>query len=108
MSEKRKDDQESLNIFHVFRAPLGGLFRHVCDLAEGQKKAGHKVGIICGALSDDPVAVDRLKNISAHCDLGVHQLDMGRLPGLGDILNIVRRMGVHFIMIRANGRGLLF
>lgn len=90
MSRANIEEQASLRIFHIFRAPLGGLFRHVCDLAEGQKKAGHSVGIICGEVPDDPVAIARLKTVSSHCDLGVHTLDMGRLPGLGDMLNLAR------------------
>ena len=36
-----------LNIIHVFRAPVGGLFRHVADLVRGQIARGHKVGVIC-------------------------------------------------------------
>ena len=35
-----------LNILHVLRAPLGGLFRHVVDLAQGQAARGHRVGLI--------------------------------------------------------------
>ena len=34
-----------LNILHVFRAPVGGLFRHVVDLARGQAARGHKVSV---------------------------------------------------------------
>ena len=36
-----------LKILHVFRAPLGGLFRHVLDVARGQVDRGHDVGIFC-------------------------------------------------------------
>ena len=32
-----------LNILHVLRAPVGGLFRHVVDLARGQIARGHRV-----------------------------------------------------------------
>jgi hypothetical protein len=35
-----------LNILHVFRAPVGGLFRHVLDLAREQIARGHRVGLI--------------------------------------------------------------
>ena len=35
-----------LNILHVLRAPLGGLFRHVVDLVQGQAARGHRVGLI--------------------------------------------------------------
>ena len=36
---------EKLRIAHVFRAPLGGLFRHVVDLASEQAARGHEVGV---------------------------------------------------------------
>ena len=36
----------SLKIIHVLRAPLGGLFRHVMDVARGQMERGHRVGLI--------------------------------------------------------------
>lgn len=32
----------SLKILHILRAPLGGLFRHVIDLVQGQSRAGIK------------------------------------------------------------------
>ena len=35
-----------LNILHVFRAPVGGLFRHVLDLTREQIARGHCVGLI--------------------------------------------------------------
>ena len=35
----------ALRIVHVFRAPLGGLFRHVIDLAIEQAARGHAVGL---------------------------------------------------------------
>jgi hypothetical protein len=40
------DAPQSLNILHVMRAPVGGLFRHVIDLARGQAARGHRVGLI--------------------------------------------------------------
>lgn len=42
-------DNRPLRIVHCFRAPVGGIFRHVRDLIEAQVKAGHQVGIICDA-----------------------------------------------------------
>lgn len=92
MPETDRTVQKSLHIMHVFRAPLGGLFRHVCDLAEGQHKAGHKVGIICGEVPDDSLAAKRLAAIGAHCELGVHTVKMNRLPGIGDAANIAKVM----------------
>lgn len=40
---------EELNILHVLRAPVGGLFRHVIDLARGQAARGHRVGLVADA-----------------------------------------------------------
>ncbi len=37
---------QTLNILHVFRAPVGGLFRHVLDLTREQVARGHRVGIV--------------------------------------------------------------
>ena len=50
-----------LRIVHCFRAPVGGLFRHVRDLVEAQHRAGHAVGIICnsstgGAFEDEALS----------------------------------------------------
>jgi len=36
----------TLKILHVLRAPIGGLFRHVVDLVQGQIARGHLVGIV--------------------------------------------------------------
>jgi len=35
-----------LRILHAVRAPVGGIFRHILDLANGQADRGHDVGII--------------------------------------------------------------
>jgi hypothetical protein len=39
----------SMRILHIFRAPLGGLFRHVLDLSRAQAARGHAVGFLCDA-----------------------------------------------------------
>ena len=90
MTDRASNQKEPTKILHVFRAPLGGLFRHVCDLAAGQKKAGHKVGIICGDVPADDVAARQLAELARHCDLGVHTLPMSRMPGVGDAFNLLR------------------
>jgi len=40
-----------LRILHVLRAPVGGLFRHVLDLARLQAEHGHEVGIVADSES---------------------------------------------------------
>ncbi len=94
MSEIVSKQKNVMHILHVFRAPLGGLFRHVCDLAEGQKRAGHKVGIICGNISDDEVAAAKLAKLGRHCDLGIHTFQMSRVPGVDDLANMARMISV--------------
>jgi len=39
----------SLKVLHVLRTPVGGLFRHVVDLARGQVARGHQGGLITDA-----------------------------------------------------------
>jgi len=79
-----------MNIIHVMRSPVGGLFRHVCDLAREQEKLGHRVGIICDSTTGGPRADETLKSLEAVCRLGIHRLAMPRLPGFADIKNITR------------------
>lgn len=74
-----------MKILHVFRTPVGGLFRHVRDLARGQAELGHEVGIICDSSTGGGVAVDLLKSVAPYCSLGVERIEISRLPGFGDI-----------------------
>ncbi len=74
-----------MRILHVFRAPVGGLFRHVRDLVRGQAGLGHEVGIVCDSTSGDALSDRHLAEASNHCRLGIHKIAMSRLPGAGDI-----------------------
>jgi glycosyltransferase involved in cell wall biosynthesis len=74
----------NFRILHCLRAPVGGLFRHVHDLAIGQAELGAEVGVICDSRtggSDIDVALSRLED---GCTLGVTRLPMTRRPGLND------------------------
>ena len=73
-----------MKILHVFRTPVGGLFRHVRDLARGQSKLGHEVGIICDSTTGGDVAVDFLRSTAPCCSLGIERIQISRLPGFGD------------------------
>lgn len=81
---------QKLSILHCMRAPLGGLFRHVCDLAEGQTARGHRVGIVCDSRAASPLAEARLEALSKTLAMGVHRIDIPRLPGPGDLLGVMR------------------
>lgn len=70
-------------ILHVLRAPVGGLFRHVQDLAREQTAAGHDVGIVC-ADTGNALTNQRLDSLAAAISLGVERQTMGRDIGLAD------------------------
>lgn len=74
-----------MKILHVFRAPVGGLFRHVRDLVRGQKELGHEVGILCDSTTGGAVADKLLESASPYCSLGIKRIEISRLPGIGDI-----------------------
>ncbi len=83
MTDTRAD--APLRILHVMRAPVGGLFRHVLDLAGEQAQRGHFVGIIADRNSADALTVRRLSGIEPKLKLGLSLIPMSRRPGLGDI-----------------------
>lgn len=68
----------ALNIVHVFRAPVGGLFRHVRDLAQIQHKAGHRVGIVCDTLTGGDFEKGQFADVSPFLALGIHRFPMKR------------------------------
>jgi len=74
-----------LRILHCLRAPVGGLFRHVCDLAEAQAARGHAVGIVADAATGGAAAESRFEALGDHCSLGITRFAMSRLPGPGDL-----------------------
>lgn len=73
-----------LRILHVFRAPLGGLFRHVIDLTRGQIERGHEVGIFCDATTGGARADEVFAELSGKLALGVTRVPMSRYPSLTD------------------------
>lgn len=74
-----------MRILHVFRTPVGGLFRHVRDVVRGQSALGHDVGILCDSTTGGDVAVKLLDHATPYCTLGVKRIPISRLPGLGDV-----------------------
>jgi glycosyltransferase involved in cell wall biosynthesis len=74
-----------LKILHVFRAPVGGLFRHVIDLVRGQSAHGHQVGIIADSLTGGDSADRVFAELASHLALGASRIPMGRYLGLGDV-----------------------
>jgi glycosyltransferase involved in cell wall biosynthesis len=77
---------QPLRILHAVRAPVGGIFRHILDLANGQADRGHHVGIIADSLTGGERAEAALKEIAPRLKLGVHRLAIHREPFPTDIL----------------------
>jgi glycosyltransferase involved in cell wall biosynthesis len=81
-------------ILHAVRAPVGGIFRHILDLANGQADRGHHVGIIADSLTGGERAEAALKEIAPRLKLGVHRLAIHREPFPTDIL-----VWAHFMLL---------
>jgi glycosyltransferase involved in cell wall biosynthesis len=77
---------QPLRILHAVRAPVGGIFRHIMDLANGQADRGHQVGIIADSLTGGERAEAALKEIAPRLKLGVHRLAIRREPFPTDVL----------------------
>jgi glycosyltransferase involved in cell wall biosynthesis len=71
-------------ILHVFRAPVGGLFRHVMDLARLQAAAGHAVGIICDSTTGGERGERALTELLPSLELGLVRIPMQRNPHRSD------------------------
>ena len=73
-----------LNILHVFRAPVGGLFRHVLDLAKEQIARGHRVGLIADSNTGGARAEAVLGELAPSLALGLTRVPMRRHIGPDD------------------------
>ena len=71
-------ESQPLRILHATRAPVGGIFRHILDLANGQADRGHHVGIIADSLTGGERAEQALAEIAPRLKLGVHRVAIRR------------------------------
>lgn len=67
-----------LNILHVFRAPVGGLFRHVVDLVRGQIARGHRVGIVADSSTGNALSDEIFADLAPELALGLTRIPMRR------------------------------
>jgi glycosyltransferase involved in cell wall biosynthesis len=92
-----------MKILHVFRTPVGGLFRHVCDLATEQTARGHQVGVLYDSSTGDILAGARLQTLAASCALGIHAIPMSRalsprdIQGLLATKRLIRNLGADVV-----------
>jgi glycosyltransferase involved in cell wall biosynthesis len=77
-----------LKILHVLRAPLGGLFRHVIDVAQGQAMRGHSVGLIVDSTTGGARADAALTELAPYLKLGLQRVAIARELGPSDIVAV--------------------
>ncbi len=80
----------SLRIVHCFRAPVGGVFRHVRDLVSAQSAAGHHVGVICDATIGSELEELLLAQLGDRLALGLTRIPMQRRVGPSDAVAALR------------------
>jgi glycosyltransferase involved in cell wall biosynthesis len=83
---------QPLRILHAVRAPVGGIFRHILDLANGQAERGHHVGIIADSRTGGERAKAALAEIAPRLKLGVRRIAIHREPHPADFLVWARFM----------------
>jgi glycosyltransferase involved in cell wall biosynthesis len=79
-----------MRILHVLRAPVGGLFRHVTDLADGQIARGHEVGIIADSTSGNALSDAAFAALTPKLVLGLARIPIQRNPHPSDLLAVWR------------------
>lgn len=77
-------------ILHVFRTPVGGLFRHVLDVSRGQAERGHAVGLLCDSSTGGDRAEAALEALRPQLALGITRVPMKRVPHPMDASAILR------------------
>lgn len=77
-----------LTIVHILRAPMGGVLRHVRDLARAHTRQGHRVGIICDVAGTPGYNEALLAELDDELAYGVMRLPMTRSVGPMDFLAI--------------------
>ncbi|MCP1844166.1 glycosyltransferase involved in cell wall biosynthesis [Bradyrhizobium sp. USDA 4524] len=81
-----QNQQPPLRILHVVRAPVGGIIRHILDVANGQIERGHHVGIVADSLTGGARADAALAEIEPRLKLGVHRVAIRREPRFADFM----------------------
>ncbi|ASY62344.1 Glycosyltransferase [Sinorhizobium sojae CCBAU 05684] len=78
-------NERPLRIIHCFRSPIGGIFRHVRDLAEAHARAGHEVGIVCDSTTGGTHEDGLFEAVRPHLALGIIRTPIHRAVGPSDL-----------------------
>ena len=103
LQDASMDQPARLRIVHVVRSPVGGIFRHIVDLANAQAKAGHDVGIICDSTTGGRFEDDIIARAAANLALGAARFPMRRRVSFSDfaaarrVLAQIGRLGPHVL-----------
>lgn len=83
-----------LRVLFTFRAPVGGLFRHVYDMTKGLVARGHEVGFVCDSMTGGERGNRLLEELRPILALGIHRVPMHRRPHPSDwqALRLVSRL----------------
>jgi glycosyltransferase involved in cell wall biosynthesis len=76
---------QPIRILHAVRAPVGGIFRHILDVANGQADRGHHVGVIADSLTGGERAEAALAEIAPRLKLGIRRIAIHREPHPADV-----------------------
>lgn len=82
--------ERPLRILHAVRAPVGGIIRHILDLASGQAERGHHVGILADSLTGGERAEAAFREIGPRMKLGIHRVPIHREPHPLDPITALR------------------
>jgi glycosyltransferase involved in cell wall biosynthesis len=89
----------TMRIVHCVRAPIGGIFRHVVDLAMAQTAAGHSVGIVCDSLTGGDFEAEWIARVAPHLAFGITRFPMRRALSPADIAS-TWRLWTHVAALR--------
>ncbi|WP_181707171.1 glycosyltransferase family 4 protein [Chthonobacter rhizosphaerae] len=79
-----------LRIIHCVRSPVGGIFRHIVDLATAQEAAGHQVGIICDSVTGGAFEAGVIADLAPRLTFGVRRFPMERRVSADDVRATIR------------------
>ena len=74
-----------MRIVHCVRSPIGGIFRHIRDLAICQSEAGHDVGLVCDSNTGSAFDNRLLEELKPRLALGIARFPMQRQLTVQDL-----------------------
>jgi len=86
-------DLQPLRIVHIVRSPIGGIFRHISDLARAQAAAGHSVGLVCDSLTGGAFEAAKIADLEPALKLGAVRIPIARQIAPSDAVSLAKVQG---------------